>query len=65
MNVRAFFTELKRRNVYRAAVAYAVVSWLLIQVATQVFPFFNIPNWTVRLVVLLLIIGFPAALIFS
>jgi fucose permease len=60
-----FFAELKRRNVYKVAVAYAVVSWLLIQVATQVFPFFNIPNWAVRLVVLLLIIGFPAALIFS
>src|SRR6185437_2314022 len=62
---RNFFAELKRRNVYKVAVAYAVVSWLLIQIATQVFPFFEIPNWTVRLVVLLLIIGFPVALIFS
>jgi len=59
------FAELKRRNVYKVAVAYAVVSWLLIQIATQVFPFFEIPNWAVRLVVVLLIIGFPAALIFS
>ena len=49
-----FFAELKRRNVYKVAVAYAVVAWLLIQVATQVFPFFEIPNWAVRLVVLLL-----------
>ena len=62
---RNFFAELKRRNVYKVAVAYAVVSWLLIQVATQVFPFFEIPNWAVRLVVLLLIIGFPIALILS
>src|SRR5690242_10258818 len=62
---RNFFAELKRRNVYKVAVAYAVVSWLLIQIATQVFPFFEIPNWAVRLVVLLLIIGFPVALIFS
>ena len=59
------FAELKRRNVYKVAVAYAVVSWLLIQVATQVFPFFEIPNWAVRLVVVLLILGFPVALILS
>jgi TolB-like protein/Tfp pilus assembly protein PilF len=65
MNLEKFFTELKRRNVYKVAVAYAVVSWLLIQVATQVFPFFEIPNWAVRLVVLLLILGFPVALILS
>src|SRR6478672_7900422 len=61
----SFFAELKRRNVYKAAAAYAVVSWLIIQIATQVFPFFEIPNWAVRLVVVLLILGFPAALIFS
>src|SRR4029077_10879280 len=58
----SFFSELKRRNVYKVAVAYAVVAWLVIQIATQVFPFFEIPNWAVRLVVLLLIIGFPVAL---
>ncbi len=63
--MKFFFSELKRRNVYKVAVAYVVVAWLLIQVATQVFPFFDIPNWAVRLVVLLLILGFPAALIFS
>src|SRR5206468_6371490 len=61
----SFFAELKRRNVYKVAVAYAVVAWLLIQIATQVFPFFEIPNWAVRLVVLLLIIGFPVALILA
>jgi TolB-like protein len=65
MKIDNFFAELKRRNVYKAAVAYAVVSWLVIQIATQVFPFFEVPNWAVRLVVLLLILGFPAALIFS
>jgi len=59
----SFFTELKRRNVYKVAVAYAIVGWLLIQVATQVFPFFEIPNWAVRLVVLAIIIGFPIALV--
>jgi hypothetical protein len=61
VNIGSFFSELKRRNVYKAAVAYAVVSWLAIQVATQVFPFFDVPNWAVRLVVLLLVLGFPAA----
>lgn len=59
------FAELKRRNVYKVAAAYAVVGWLLIQVATQVFPFFEIPNWAVRLVVLAIIIGFPIALVIA
>jgi TolB-like protein/Tfp pilus assembly protein PilF len=65
MNLRKFFAELKRRNVYKVAIAYAVVAWLLMQIATQVFPFFEIPNWAVRLVVLLLILGFPIALIIA
>ena len=65
MNPKGFFGELKRRNVYKVAVAYAVVSWLLIQVATQVFPFFEIPNWVVRLVVLVVVLGFPIALIIA
>ena len=65
MSDRNFFSELKRRNVYKVAVAYAVVGWLLVQVATQVFPFFEIPNWAVRLVVLAIIIGFPIALIIA
>ena len=60
-----FFVELKRRKVYRVAAAYVVVAWVLIQVATQVFPFFEIPNWGVRLVILGLVLGFPAALILS
>ena len=63
MNEPNFFAELKRRNVYKVAVAYAVVAWLLMQVASQIFPFFEIPNWVVRLVVVLLVIGFPIALI--
>src|SRR5437763_7997694 len=65
MSNRNFFSELKRRNVYKVAVAYAVVSWLLIQVATQVFPFFEIPNWAVQMVVVALVIGFPIALVLS
>ncbi len=65
MNLSNFLAELKRRNVYKVAIAYGVVAWLLIQIATQVFPFFEIPNWTVRLVVLLVVIGFPVAVIIA
>src|SRR5262245_11103034 len=65
MNPKIFFGELKRRNVYKVAAAYAVVGWLLIQVATQVFPFLEIPNWTIRLVILLTALGFPIALIIA
>jgi hypothetical protein len=65
VNPKNFFAELKRRNVYKVAIAYGVVAWLLIQIATQVFPFFEIPNWAVRLVVLVIIIGFPIALVIA
>ena len=61
----SFFAELKRRNVYKVAIAYVVASWALAQGLAQVLPVFDIPNWVVRLVVLLLIIGFPVALVFS
>src|SRR5213593_631966 len=63
VNPRKLFGELRRRNVYKVAIAYGAVAWLLMQVASQIFPFFEIPNWAVRLVVLLLIIGFAMALI--
>src|SRR5437667_1419850 len=65
MNLRNFCAELKRRNVYKVAIAYAIVAWLLMQIASQIFPFFEIPNWAVRLVVLLLVIGFPVAMILA
>jgi serine/threonine-protein kinase len=60
-----FFAELKRRNVYKVAVAYAIVGWLLVQIATQVFPFLEIPNWVVRLVIVLVAAGFPIALVIA
>src|SRR6266536_2042230 len=63
MNLRNLFAELKRRNVYKVAIAYGAVAWLLTEVATQVFPFFEIPNWIVRLVVLVIIAGFPIAVV--
>ena len=62
---KSLFAELKRRNVYKVAVAYAVVGWLLIQVATQTFPFLEIPNWAIRLVIMFVAIGFPIALILA
>jgi TolB-like protein/Tfp pilus assembly protein PilF len=65
VNAKNIFTELKRRNVYKVAVAYAIVGWLLVQVVTQVFPFFEIPNWAVRLIVLAIVIGFPIALVLA
>jgi TolB-like protein/Flp pilus assembly protein TadD len=65
MNFRNFFGELRRRNVYRVAIAYAVVGWLIIQVAASVFPVLEIPNWCVRLVVVLLLLGFPVAMILA
>ena len=65
MNRKNIFTELKRRNVYRAAVAYGVVAWFLTQLTTQVFPFFEIPNSAVRFVVIALAVGFPIAMLLS
>src|ERR1041385_7514743 len=60
-----FFAELKRRKVYRVALAYLVAGWALAQGIAQVFPVFDIPNWVVRLIVLLIVLGFPVALILS
>ncbi len=65
MNSGNFFAELKRRNVYKVAVAYIVAGWALSQGIAQVFPVFDVPNWVVRLIVVLMIIGFPIALIFA
>src|SRR6266446_3984559 len=65
MNPKNFFGELKRRNVYKVAVAYAVVGWVIAQIATQIFPFLEIPNWVVRLVIVLIAIGFPIALVIA
>src|SRR6266700_587492 len=65
MNFANFFAELKRRNVYKVAVAYAVVGWLIAQISTQIFPFLEIPNWVVRLIIVLIAIGFPIALVIA
>src|SRR5438876_356811 len=60
-----FFAELKRRNVYKVAVAYAVVAWLLIPAASIFFPAFDAPPWVMRIFIIVIIFGFPVALIFS
>ncbi len=65
MKAKHLLAELKRRNVYKVAIAYGIVAWLIIQVATQVFPFFGIPNWGIRLVVLVILFGLPIALVFA
>jgi len=65
VNPKNILTELKRRNVYRAAVAYGVAAWFLTQLTTQVFPFFEIPNSAVRFVVIALAVGFPIAMLLS
>src|SRR4051812_10627498 len=65
MNSQDFFAELKRRNVYKVAVAYAVVSWLLIQAASILFPTFDAPPWAMKIFVVVLVLGFPAALVLS
>jgi adenylate cyclase len=60
-----FFSELKRRNVYKVAVAYIVGGWALSEGISQVFPVFDVPNWVIRLIVVLIIIGFPVAVVFA
>ena len=65
MNARNFLAELKRRNVYKVAVAYAVVGWLVIQVSSTVLPTFHAPEWVVQTLVVLVAIGFPIALVIA
>jgi hypothetical protein len=65
VNPTNFFAELKRRNVYRAAIAYGVVAWFLTQLTTQVLPLFEIPNSAMRFVVIALAVGFPIAMLLA
>jgi len=65
VNLPKFFAELKRRKVYKVAIGYAVGGWALAQGIAQVFPVFDVPNWAVRLIVLLIVLGFPVALSLS
>jgi len=65
LKIANFFTELKRRNVYKVAVAYAVVAWLLIQAASILFPTFEAPGWMMKVFVAVVAAGFPIALILA
>src|SRR5437762_13710664 len=65
MKIDNFLSELKRRNVYKVAIAYTVGSWALSQGIAQVFPVFDIPNWVIRSIVVLIIIGLPVALVLA
>jgi serine/threonine-protein kinase len=65
VNAETFFAELKRRKVYSVAIAYVVAGWALAQGLAQVLPVFDIPNWVVRLLVVLIVLGFPVALTLS
>jgi TolB-like protein/Tfp pilus assembly protein PilF len=65
VNSRNFFAELKRRNVYKAAIAYAVVAWLLLQAASILFPTFEAPPWVMKVFVAVIVLGFPVALVFA
>src|SRR3954451_24389722 len=65
MNLQLFFAELRRRNVYRVAVTYGVVAWLLIQAASILFPTFEAPTWVMKVFVTAVILGFPVALILA
>ncbi len=65
MNISKFIEELKRRNVFKVAAAYAIAGWLIIQIATSVFPAFEFPNWTTQFVIILVGIGFPLSMIFA
>src|SRR5919106_1877168 len=65
MDPASFLTELKRRKVYRVAVAYAIVAWLLIQAGSILFPTFEAPSWVMKVFVTAVILGFPVALILA
>jgi len=65
VNPKTFFGELKRRNVYKVAAAYVVAGWALSQGIAQVFPVFDVPNWAIRLIVMLIISGLPIALVLA
>ena len=59
------WAELKRRNVVKVAVTYAIVAWLLIEISATIFPLLQLPNWTATFVAVLLLMGFPIALVLS
>ena len=65
VNLNNFFSELKRRNVYKVAITYAIVSWLLAQMAGLAAESFNAPTWVIKMIIVVLLLGFPIALILA
>ena len=65
MNPGSFFSELKRRNVYKVAITYAVIAWLLVQVGSILFPTFEVPAWVMKVFVTAIAAGFPIALVMA
>ncbi|HAH52171.1 MAG TPA: hypothetical protein DCL80_13320 [Balneola sp.] len=65
MDFRNLIAELKRRNVFRVATAYAIAGWLIIQISATTFPFLNLPEWLITAVIIFVTIGFPLSLIFA
>jgi TolB-like protein/Flp pilus assembly protein TadD len=65
MNLRSFFSELKRRNVYKVAITYALVAWLLVQVGSILLPTFEVPAWVMKVFVTAVAAGFPIALVMA
>ena len=65
MNLRNYFSELKRRNVFKSAIAYLIVAWLIVQVLSIILPTFEAPTYVLKLSIVILAIGFPFWLIFS
>ncbi|HKI44299.1 MAG TPA: hypothetical protein VKA08_03090 [Balneolales bacterium] len=65
MNLKKLISELKRRNVFKVAMAYAIAGWLIIQIVSSVFPIFKFPAWTSQFVIMLVVIGFPISLIIA
>src|SRR5689334_4086690 len=63
--MQSFISELRRRNVLRTAAFYIAAAWVLVQAATQILPFFDIPNWVVRWVVIAAVIGLPFVMLLS
>jgi TolB-like protein len=65
MNLQSFFRELKRRNIYKVATVYAIAGWLIIQICAVTFPYLNIPSWMITSIIIIVLVGFPLALIFA
>ncbi len=65
MNLPSFFTDLRRRRVYRVAIGYAIAAWLVVQIGSTVLPTFHVPEWILQALIVLVALGFPVALVLA